>query len=102
MLTYQDLLQFENYEIYSSLGKMYESNRRTAPLYGFGTAERERLHKQFISNDLAKITLVGKNSIGPNYQVTDEFDYKKAPAFSVPKAIRNTLNTGPKYELYKR
>ena len=81
---------------------MYESNRATAPLYGFGTAERDRLQKQFVSNDLAKITLVGKNSIGPNYQVTDKFDYKKAPAFSVPKAIRNTLNTGPKYELYKR
>lgn len=46
---------------------MYESNRATAPLYGFGTAERDRLQKQFVSNDLAKITLVGKNSIGPNY-----------------------------------
>lgn len=102
MLTYQDLLHFENTEIYSSFGKMYTSEKGTAPLFGFGTAERDKLSKQFVSNDLAKKTLVGKNSIGPNYQVTDEFDYQKAPAFSVPKAVRNTLNTGPKYELYKR
>lgn len=81
---------------------MYESKKKTAPIYGFGTAHRDRLAKQFINNDLAKNTLVGKESIGPNYQVTDEFEYKKAPSYSVPKAIRNTLNTGPKYELYKR
>lgn len=81
---------------------MYTSEKGTAPQFGFGTADRDKLGKQFVSNDLAKKTLVGKNSIGPNYQVTDEFDYQKAPAFSVPKAVRNTLNTGPKYELYKR
>ena len=102
MLTYQDLLQFENTEIYSGFGKMYESKKESAPQYGFGTAHRDKLAKQFVSNELARITLVGKVSIGPAYEVTDEFDYKKAPAFSVPRAVRNTLNTGPKYELYKR
>jgi hypothetical protein len=50
---------------------MYDSNKETAPLYGFGTAHRDKLEKMFINNDLAKITLVGKQSIGPNYNVTD-------------------------------
>lgn len=50
---------------------MHDSTRPSAPIYGFGTAHRDKLAKQFINNDLAKITLVGKNSIGPNYKVTD-------------------------------
>lgn len=61
------MLQFENTEIYSAFGKMYQSDKGTAPVFGFGTAERDKLSKQFVSNDLAKKTLVGKNSIGPNY-----------------------------------
>lgn len=31
VLTYQDLLQFENTEIYSAFGKMHQSEKGTAP-----------------------------------------------------------------------
>jgi hypothetical protein len=38
--TYLDLIKFENPQAYSSLGKMPLSNKTSAPLFSFGSADR--------------------------------------------------------------
>lgn len=38
--SYADLLQFENKQVFSSIGKMPLSTKTTMPIYSFGSAER--------------------------------------------------------------
>lgn len=92
-------MKFETAEIYSSLGKMRLSQKITAPLYGFGTADRNKQAKVFTNKEMAKTSFAGKNrgwfaafeayksrliwwlgmsSPGPAYDVrgTDYFSYQ--------------------------
>ncbi len=39
--TYKDIIHIENKQVYSSFGKMYNSNRRTEPKMSFGKVNRE-------------------------------------------------------------
>jgi hypothetical protein len=58
---------------------MVLSNLPSAPQFSVGTAQRKKFLKQFVSNDLAKTNLMGKKLIwgkesqGPNYNVTDAY-----------------------------
>jgi len=102
--TYQDLLEFQTIDMYSSIGKMQLSSKTTAPCFGFGTADRQKQAKIFQSKELCKTQFVGKTSPGPNYEVrhTDKYYYKDDPKWSFGKQVRNTLNTGPKHAYYTR
>ncbi|EGR29290.1 hypothetical protein IMG5_159370 [Ichthyophthirius multifiliis] len=102
--TYQDLLNFESAEIYSSFGKMRLSTKLTAPKYGFGTADRQQQNKVFQNKELAKTNFAGKSSPGPAYDVRgmDYFTYKNEPAWRIGTQVRNTLNTGSKHDFYLR
>jgi len=102
--TYDDLLQFQNQQLYSSIGKMTISQKPTAPAFGFGTADRKKAAKVFQSKELCKTQFHSTASPGPNYEVrhTDKFYYKDDPTWSFGKEIRNTLNTGPKHAYYNR
>ena len=39
---WKDLLKYENKQIYTSIGRMVLSNRRSKPRYGFGTSTRKQ------------------------------------------------------------
>jgi hypothetical protein len=102
--SYDDLLQFQNHQLYSSIGKMTNSKKPTAPSYGFGTADRKKQAKVFQSKELCKTQFHSTASPGPNYEVrhTDKFYYEDQPTWSFGKDIRNTLNTGAKHAYYNR
>lgn len=74
---YNDLIEFQPEDLYSSIGKMKVSTKSTAPAYGFGTASRQKQAKVFQSQELSKTQFVGKTSPGPNYEVrhTDKYYY---------------------------
>jgi len=102
--SYQDLLDFQSLDNYSSIGKMQLSSKVTAPVYGFGTGDRQKQEKIFQSKELCKTQFLGKTSPGPNYEVrhTDKFYYLEDPHWSFGKQVRNTLNTGAKHAYYTR
>jgi len=102
--TYQDLIQFQSSEVYSSIGKMRVSTKSSAPAYGFGTADRKQQAKVFTSKDLCKTQFVGTISPGPNYEVSkmDKFYYNEDPKWTFGMDKRNTLNTGQKHAHYNR
>lgn len=75
--TYNDFLDFESKEMYSSIGKMNVSTKETAPKFSFGTSTRNQAEKVFQSKEQSKTAFIGKTSQGPNYIVTDKFQYKK-------------------------
>ena len=56
---YQDLLQFQNTQIYSSIGKMIVSSKNTEPAYSFGTASREKQEKIFQNKEMSKTQFLG-------------------------------------------
>jgi hypothetical protein len=51
---------------------------------------------------MAKTEFAGKCSPGPNYDITDKYDYNVAPSWKMGMEARNTLNTGPKHDFYLR
>ena len=57
--SYKDLIKFQSTEIYSSIGKMKDSTKLSAPTYGFGTADRKKQAKVFTSKELCKSQFVG-------------------------------------------
>ena len=78
--TYQDLIKFSNTEIYSAFGEMKESKKNTAPQFSFGTSTRDAEPKKFVSKEMAVVDCFGKQTPkGPNYNVTDKFNYSKGP-----------------------
>jgi hypothetical protein len=101
---YTDLHEFQPPNLYSSVGKMQLSQKKTEPCYGFGTSDRKQQAKVFRSKELSSTQFVGKTSPGPNYEVrhTDKYYYKDEPKWSFSKDTRNTLNTGPKHAHYNR
>lgn len=57
--TYRDLIQFENPQAYSSIGKMLLSIRATEPAYSFGSASRDKQQKVFQSKEMSKTQYLG-------------------------------------------
>jgi Uri superfamily endonuclease len=54
-----DLIKFENPERYSAFGKMKLSTRPSAPIFGFGSADRTKQAKVFQSKEMAKTEFIG-------------------------------------------
>jgi hypothetical protein len=46
--------------------------------------------------------IIGKESVGPNYDVTDKFDYHRAPTYVIGTEIRRDKNTIAKFDHYHR
>ena len=59
VFSYKDLIKFQSTEIYSSIGRMKDSTKTSAPTYGFGTADRKKQAKVFTSKELCKSQVVG-------------------------------------------
>eukprot|EP01017_Pseudomicrothorax_dubius_P005195 TRINITY_DN11254_c0_g1_i5.p1 TRINITY_DN11254_c0_g1~~TRINITY_DN11254_c0_g1_i5.p1 ORF type:complete len:190 (+),score=21.05 TRINITY_DN11254_c0_g1_i5:67-636(+) len=89
-------------EAYSAIGKMTLSTKTSAPIYGFGTSDRNKEQKRFINAELSMSAHVGKTSPGPDFVGTDKFQYTQAPRTRFGLAERNTLDTGAKYDFYSR
>jgi len=51
---------------------------------------------------MAKTYLLGKESIGPNYNVTDKFDYHRDPTHLIGTGPRKDVNSEAKYDHYYR
>ena len=52
---------------------------------------------------MANLDCFGKDTKkGPDYNVTDAFQYDKAPTWKIGTTVRNTLDTKAKYEHYFR
>jgi len=47
--TYQDLIKFNNTEIYSAFGEIHESKKPTAPQFSFGSSTRDAEPRKFVS-----------------------------------------------------
>jgi hypothetical protein len=82
---------------------MKDSKKGTAPQFSFGTSTREAEPKKFVSKEMAVVDCYGKQTPkGPNYNVTDQFNYSKGPEWKIGTDPRNTLDTKAKYEHYFR
>ena len=82
---------------------MRESNKPSAPQFSFGTSTRDAEPKKFVSKEMAVVDCYGKQTPkGPNYHVTDKFNYSKGPEWRIGTNPRNTLDTKAKYEHYFR
>ena len=100
--TIKDVVSFENNDIYSGFGAMQLSSKGTAPKYGFGKAERDKVAKVYQSKAQSKSQFIGKVSHGPNFEGTDKFDYDKAAEWVFGKEVRNTLDIKQPYDHYNR
>ena len=63
MYSYADLIEFENKQAFSSIGKMPISTKQTLPSYSFGSAERANQAKLYHNKELARIDFTGMNYI---------------------------------------
>jgi hypothetical protein len=82
---------------------MKESKKASAPHFSFGTSTRDAEPKKFVSKEMAVVDCYGKTTIkGPNYNVTDKFNYSKGPEWKIGTNPRNTLDTKAQYEHYYR
>lgn len=94
---------FQTNEAYSSIGKMVLSSKQSMPVFGFGTSDRDKEQKRYVSDEMSKSIHVAKYSPGPNYDILDhKFQYKEQPRPRIGTAVRNTLETGAKYDHYHR
>ena len=92
--SWEDLLKFENKDRYSSIGKKILSSVKNQPSYSIGSSLRKQYRKQYFNNELSKdlygnesifkiferficLIVIGLNSKGPKYNVTDKYDYKR-------------------------
>lgn len=82
---------------------MLLSNKETAPQYVMPKCSRDQAQKVFTSKELAKLSMVGKGP-GPLYQVDayEKVYYKNEPNCKIGKSVRNTLETGAKFDYYLR
>ena len=46
--------------------------------------------------------ILGKESIGPNYNVTDKFSYNRGPTHQIGTEVRRDLSTEAKFDHYYR
>jgi hypothetical protein len=82
---------------------MKESKKPTSPQFSFGTATRDAEPKKFVSKEMAVVDCFGTQTPkGPNYNVTDKFNYHKGPEWKIGTNPRNTLDTKAQYEHYYR
>ncbi|CAK78379.1 unnamed protein product (macronuclear) [Paramecium tetraurelia] len=95
-----DLIEFENHKRYSSVGKMLDSMKQTAPAYGFGTSTRYQA--QSIYRD-KKLLHKGKSSPGPCYNSSNYIKELLArnTTVKIGTAKRNNLNQ-TQYDYYTR
>lgn len=98
--TVKDVVILENPQIYSSLGRMINSNKRTEPAYGFGTSNRQKTEKVFATKQLSKAQFLGKTGPGPVYTPAFEKCKPAAPQYSFGNDARNTLDIKAKYDHY--
>lgn len=98
---FKDIAVLENPQVYSSLGKMANSTKRTEPMHGFGTSTRNNMDKIFTSKQLLKTQFLGKTGPGPIYNPTIDSCKDKAPEWSFGTDIRNSLNIKEKYDHYR-
>ncbi|CAD8172308.1 unnamed protein product [Paramecium pentaurelia] len=100
LYTPNDLIELENQKRYSSIGKMLDSLKQTAPAYSFGSSTRYQ--EQSIYRD-KKLLQKGKHSPGPCYNSSNfikELLFKNT-AVKIGTAKRNFLNS-TQYDYYAR
>lgn len=56
---YSDLIYLESPNKISTFGKNPVSDIKSSPCYGFGTSDREKEKKVYISKDLSKLSMFG-------------------------------------------
>lgn len=95
--THEELINFENSQAFSSLGKTVLSTKPSAPRYGFGTGTRAHLLKVYQDKDLEKTQFQGKTGPGPIYSVTDKYQYSADPKWGFGSGKRPPLSVGKKY-----
>ncbi|CAD8100348.1 unnamed protein product [Paramecium sonneborni] len=100
LYTPNDLNEFENHKRYSSMGKMMESMKQTAPAYGFGSSTRYQA--QSIYRD-KKLLQKGKHSPGPCYNSSNYINQllSKNATVQIGTSQRDFLNS-IQYDYYTR
>jgi hypothetical protein len=97
----QDLFVAENDHRHSSIGKMVQSINLTAPIWGFGTAKREDVHKMYLSKPLLKRQLIPRDPNTPLYYPTIDVRFPTKPKWGIANASRSSVSRPayPHYEL---
>ena len=95
----KDIAMIENPQTYSTFGKMVDSNKRTAPSFGFGTSTRKTREKVFTSKKLSKTQFLGKKGPGPIYNPV-YVPKKNDPAYSFGNDVRGR-DYQAKYDHYR-
>lgn len=86
--TLKDIVKMDDFDAYSSIGKMVISQKPTAEKYGFGTSTRKQRDKAYQSKALVKSQFIGKTSPGPHADYhyedpADKFKYEVAPKWII-------------------
>lgn len=97
----KDFIILENPQVYSSIGKMVDSKKKTEPMFGFGTSDRQKMEKVFATKQLSKTQFLGKIGPGPVYDPKFDTCVSKPPEWTFGTDIRNALNIKEKYDHYR-
>ena len=100
--TYKDINNFNSNTNLSAFGKIIDSTKLTNPIYGFGKGTRNQLQKVYQSKKLLKSQFLGKTSPGPNYIVTDKFDYISNPKWTIGGVSKRSAISRQRYDYYDR
>lgn len=97
----EDLFVAENDHRHSSIGKMVQSINLTAPIWGFGTAKRDDVHKMYLSKPLLKRQLIPRDPNTPLYHPSIEVRFPTKPKWGMGHAARTAVSRPPypHYEL---
>jgi len=83
----------------TSFGKLPLSTESSAPMFGFGSSGRFPPKSLFQDKDMIA-HMMGRTSAGPNYEVTDQFDFRRTSSAVFGTSKRQPLDTRTRYEYY--
>ena len=98
-MTKNDVYRVENPQTYSSIGKIAESTKKSAPEWKFGKAGRNDSQRMYFSKVLIKNQLINKGIDPPLYHPHIDNKFIAKPKWSFSKGNRESENKPP-YDFY--
>lgn len=99
-----DILEAENDHRHSSIGRMVQSINQSAPMWVFGSANREDSNKLFLSKRLLKGQVIQRDPNTPLYHPSIDVRFQTQPKWGMSQGGRSAVTKPvyPHYELVDR
>ena len=94
-----DVYRVENPKTYSSIGRIAESTKQSAPEWRFGKSNRNDSQRMYFSKTLIKKQLINKGIDPPLYYPQIDSRFNSKPKWSFSKDRRESENKAP-YDFY--